>query len=144
MRPTGGFELLDHRADIGIRAHGASIEEAFVQVARGMFSVMVDLESVQAISTESIELDAGSADLLLVDWLANLLAEKDLSGLVFTQFDVHIVRSAGGWHLRGIAKGEALDSERHRPHVEVKGISHMGLRVERQRETWMAQCVLDV
>ena len=39
-RSDGGFELLEHTADLGIRAWGGSLPEAFEQAARGLAHVM--------------------------------------------------------------------------------------------------------
>ena len=33
---TGGFELLEHTADVGIRAWAGSLEEAFEQATEGL------------------------------------------------------------------------------------------------------------
>ena len=42
----GGFELIDHTADVGILATGKDLQEAFAYAAQGMFSVIVELEDV--------------------------------------------------------------------------------------------------
>ena len=34
---------MDHTADVGIRAYGASLEELFENAAAGMFSLITDL-----------------------------------------------------------------------------------------------------
>ena len=36
---TAGFELLEHTADIGVRARGATLEEAFEQATLGLAEV---------------------------------------------------------------------------------------------------------
>ncbi|HID74075.1 MAG TPA: archease, partial [Thermoplasmata archaeon] len=36
------FELLDHTADVGVRARGRTLEEAFAETARGMAAIMAD------------------------------------------------------------------------------------------------------
>jgi len=88
----------------------------------------------------------GSAlDGLLVDWLGALLAEKDVSGLVFGRFEVQIAETADGYRLDGVAWGEPIDVSRHRIGVEVKGISYLGLAVRRERSgESCAEFVLDV
>jgi SHS2 domain-containing protein len=37
---TAGFELLEHTADVGIRAFGSDVAEAFEQAARGLAELM--------------------------------------------------------------------------------------------------------
>ncbi|MEM4115299.1 MAG: archease, partial [Saccharolobus sp.] len=36
------FEFFDHTADIGIRAYGRSLEEAFANAALAVFEIMTD------------------------------------------------------------------------------------------------------
>ena len=139
-----GFELLDHRADIGVRAFGPTVESAFIQAARGMFAVMVELDAVRSVESHDVALASAMLDELLVDWLSDLLAQKDLNGLVFGQFEVSIRDGANGWRLAGRALGERLDRGRHDPRAEVKGISHLGLSVQCERDRWTACAVFDV
>jgi len=138
-----GFEYLDHTADVALRGFGASVEEAFCAAARGLFGLMVELESVDETRSVSVSVHAETLEYLLVEWLSRLLAEKDLLGLVLSRFAVRIERHAKGVALSGTAWGERLDPRRHGAMVEVKGITYAGLRVWEQEGQWIAQCVVD-
>lgn len=138
------FEYLDHTADMGLRACGDTVAEAFCEAASGMFGVMVLTARVRPEVTVELAISADSLELLLVGWLSELLARKDVTGDVFSRFAVSIESIGTGWRLRGTAKGEALDPDRHEPGTEVKGISYLGLAVSEQDGVWTAQCVLDV
>ena len=138
------FEYLDHTADMGLRAYGATVADAFCEAAAGMFGVMVQTEHVHPTVTVEVAVSADSLELLLVGWLSELLARKDVTGEVFSQFAVSIEQTKSGWRLQGTAKGEAFDPGRHEPGTEVKGISYLGLAVSEQAGAWIAQCVLDV
>jgi SHS2 domain-containing protein len=137
-------EFLDHTADSGIRARGRSIGDVFSGAARGLFSLMIDPDRVMPRERHEVRVSAETLEGLLVEWLANLLAEKDLSGLVFGRFKAKVEAGEGGFRLRGSAWGEELDVARHAPKLEVKGISYLGLRVARVGDEWLAECVLDV
>ena len=138
------IEYLDHTADLGLRATAATLNEAFSEAARGLFALMLDIRAVQPREEYVVRLEARSDDDLLVEWLSDLLAQKELTGLVFSEFDVRIGRDGGVLRLEGVAAGERLDPGRHRPKIEVKGISYLGLDVRRTDGGWEAQCVLDV
>ena len=138
------IEYLDHTADVGLLATGSTLEEAFEESARGLFGVMLDVASVEPLHDHDVFTHAATLEELLVAWLSDLLAQKDLSGLVFSRFGVHIRSEDGGFALRGKATGEPLDVKRHRPGCEVKGISLLGLRVEETCKHWTVQCVFDV
>jgi SHS2 domain-containing protein len=140
-----GVEYLDHTADVGMRARGPSVEEVFRRAAVGLFSLMVRADAVEASRRRPVTGRAETLAGLLVEWLSALLAEKDLSGLVFGRFDVQIEEGANGFELRGAAWGEPLDPSRHEPGTEVKGISYLDLAVGRETGgDWVAECVLDV
>lgn len=139
-----GIEYLDHTADVGIRARGHTVESAFRAAASGLFSLMVDVERVEPTTRHKVSCRAETLAELLVEWMSDLLAQKDVTGLVFGRFEVGIEREAFAWRLRGTAWGENLDASRHAPRIEVKGISYLGLRVEQEGDEWVAECVLDV
>jgi SHS2 domain-containing protein len=71
------FETFDHTADIGIRAFGSDLPEAFSNAAKAMFSLITDLRKVR--STHKIEIEIVVADRpsLLMDWLNELLYHFD-------------------------------------------------------------------
>ena len=138
------YEILDHTADAGVRGIGKTVEEAFCEAARGMFSLMVDLERVEPKEAMEVEVQADSLEGLLVAWLGELLARRDIDGLVFSRFEVKIKREDSGYRLFGKAWGEPLDPAHHRAGVEVKAATYFGMRVEKEGDRWIAQCVLDL
>ena len=138
------FEYLDHVSDVCIRASAETLEGAFCEAARGMFNLMVDLEQVRSLETIEVHVSARTLDLLLVEWLARLLAERDLAGLVFSRFSALIERQNDGITLAGSARGEPLDVSRHQPRTEVKGVTYAGLLVWEEDERFITQCVVDV
>jgi len=138
------FEYLDHVSDVCIRACGETLSDAFCEAARAMFNVMVDIDQVAPQVAVEVRVSARTPDLLLVEWLGRLLSEKDLSGLVFSQFSATIRQRGAEVALVGSARGEAFDAARHEPRTEVKGVTYAGLRVWEEDERFMAQCVLDV
>ncbi len=138
------YEILEHTADAGVRGIGDTLEEAFCEAARATFSLMVDLERVEPRQEVELEVQADSLEGLLVAFLGELLAKRDIEGLVFSDFQVKIEKGDGDWRLTGKAWGEPLDPARHRPGVEVKAATYFGVKVERQGDRWIAQCVLDL
>lgn len=138
------FEYLEHTADVALRGIGKTPEEAFVEAARAVSNLMVNLDAIEPRESVRIERTAATLDLLLVEWLAALLAETGLGGLFFSRFRVSIGPDGGGYRLDGDAWGERLDRARHVAKVEVKGISYLGLRVAWEKDRWVAECVVDV
>ncbi len=134
------YETFEHKADVGVKGYGSSVEEAFENGARALFSVMVDLEAIDGNEKQDIECSADDIEALFVEWLNGLLSTADAEGLVFSDFGVEIE----GNSLRGWALGERLDHEKHRPVVEVKAATYHMLKVEKVNDLYIAQCVVDV
>ncbi len=134
------YETFEHEADIGIRGFGNSVPEAFENAAMALYSVMVNVGAVDHREARTVTVSAPDQELLLVEWLNALLAISDIERLIFSKFEVKIE----GTTLTGAAWGEALDRERHEPHVEVKGATYHLLSVKEQDGRFTAQCVVDV
>ncbi|MBU7000760.1 MAG: archease [Theionarchaea archaeon] len=137
------FELLDHEADVGIRSWGKTIEEAFENGARAMFSVMVNLDGVTPREEIKVEAAAEDYESLFVQWLNELLAQRDITEMIFSDFTVHI-KKREGLHLSGTARGEYLSQEKHEIKTEVKAATYFGLKSGKKDELLFFQCVLDI
>jgi len=123
-----------------VRGGGATVEEAFQNVAVALYSVMVNVRAVEPREQRTVTVSAPDNELLLVEWLNALLALSDIEHMVFSRFDVKI----DGTSLAGTAWGEKLDHDRHEPHVEVKGATYHLLSVKQEHGRYVAQCVVDV
>jgi SHS2 domain-containing protein len=135
------FELLDHTADVGIVAHGASLEEAFEHAALGMFSVMVELDTVREREERRVEVEADDLEGLLVAWLSELLYLVDTEGLLFRRFKVVGLDER---HMQAHAWGEPIDPERHRLGVGIKAVTRHMLAIERQPTGYRVRVIFDI
>ncbi|MBU7028810.1 MAG: archease [Theionarchaea archaeon] len=138
------FEFLDHEADIGIRGWGKTIEEAFENGAKAMFSVMVNLEGVELKEEIHVGVTAEDLDLLFIEWLNELLAQRDISEMIFSEFTAQISDKNGEITLSGTAQGELLNSEKHEIRTEVKAATYFGLKSGKEKGLHYFQCVLDI
>jgi len=138
------WEHFEHVADIGIRGIGDTLEQAFAEGARAMFAVMVDISKVQPKEQIEVKVTGRNLPELFASWLNELLAQKDITGLTFSEFEVQIKQTESGYELVGKARGEPLDPERHRAEIEVKAATYEQLKVEQKNGKWIAQCVVDV
>jgi tRNA nucleotidyltransferase (CCA-adding enzyme) len=133
----------DHDADIGISGRGPSLDEAFEQAALALTAVVTN-ETVKAETAVDITCSAPDPDTLFVDWLNALIFEMATRSMLFSSYDVGIERN-GGWQLRAVAWGEAVDRNRHNPAVEVKGATYTALSVKRDDNgIWQVRCIVDV
>lgn len=137
---AGRAETFDHQADIGVAGEGATLAAAFAAGAQAMFSIMCDVDRVAPREDVRITCAASDHELLFVRWLNTLLAEADVRGLVFGEFELEIEEN----RIAGVARGEPYDATRHGRGVEVKGATLTELEVARSPAGWRAQTVVDV
>ena len=134
------WEHFEHKADIGVRGFGNTLEKSFEQAAIAMTAVITDASRVQTTATISISCSDDDNETLLYDWLNALIYEMATRKMLFSKFTVTIDECK----LTAIVAGEAIDIERHQPSVEIKGATYTELAVYQQGQQWVAQCVIDV
>jgi len=149
------FELKEHEADMGIVGIGSTVEEAFQEGARAMFSIMINLDKIVPTKFIEISCEADSIDILFVEFLNKLLAEINMSEMFFSKFEVKIEKTKPNaqrptpnalekYILTGKAYGEPIDKEKHQAKVEVKAATYHGLKYEEKEGKHYIQCVVDV
>ncbi|KAB2818848.1 MAG: archease, partial [Candidatus Dadabacteria bacterium] len=104
------FETIDISGDAGIRAFGASLEEAFVNAALGMYSLVTDLERVNEAKTLRVEVTGDSREGLLVAWLNELIFHLDTYGFIGRRIEV---LEFGEHRITADVSGEEFDTGRH-------------------------------
>lgn len=125
---AAGFEYVEHTADVGIRAWGATLGEAFGQAARGLVANIVDLSQARAVGEARVEVEGETPERLLFRFLEEVLFLVQSRLFVLTEFDVEL----GEGRLVARVRGEAYDAARHGHIHEVKAITFHELAVRAQ------------
>ena len=137
---TGAFELLEHTADVGIRATGDSPEEVFAAAAEGLASILGAWFPGEG-EEHPIEVHADDQAGLLVSWLDELLYLHESRDAVFGGFDVRRVEDSeleAGVRL-------APRGNRDLEGVGVKAATYHRVRLEREpNRGWVADVYVDV
>lgn len=140
----GKYEYFEHQADVGIIGCGATLEEAFIEGAKAMFQVMADIKNIEAKREIKIEAEANDEETLFVEWLNALLSHKDIDDMLFSEFKLKIKKEQNTFKLKGTAKGETTDYDKHHLKTEVKAATYSQLKVEILNKQYKVQCVVDV
>ncbi|MFA6001233.1 MAG: archease [Thermoleophilia bacterium] len=135
------FEVIEHTADVGIRAFGNTEKEAFENAALGMFSLLCDIDSVQEIQTYTVEVKAGDRETLLVEWLNELLYLHESRGVLLKSFKVTELAET---RLVGYGVGETIDESRHTLEADIKAATYYMLRIQKTQGKWEAEVIFDV
>jgi SHS2 domain-containing protein len=132
-------QFFEHGSDIGVEGRGETLEAAFEEAARAMFSITTDSSAVQPRVKVAVSFEEEDEEIALVSWLNALLAEARVNGLALGCF--RIARQGTRWS--GEAWGEPWRDGIERG-VEVKGATFTMLSVKRDEDEWVARCVVDV
>lgn len=141
MQKFKGYDILEHTADIGIRAYGKTRKELFINAATGMFGIIADLDDVRIIKTVPIRLKAPSLEELLVLWLQELLYRFDIDKILFKKFAIERMSET---QLIAKVSGERLDADKHTLYRELKAVTYHELKIERLKTTWQARVIFDI
>jgi len=140
--PRPRYEPLEHTAEAGVIARGATLAEAFANAAEGMYALVLELDGIEEREERSVTLDDERPEALLVGWLLELLFLTETEQLVFRRFAVDELSET---RLRGRAWGERFDPERHRTYnVMVKAVTHHLLEIEREDGGYRVQVLFDI
>lgn len=135
------YEIIDHTADIGLRARGRDLAELFANAAYGMFDILADLKNVQAEQKLTINLKAPNIEELFLSWLRELLYQYNSKEIILKQFSIDKLTSQ---MLSAEVKGEKLDPSKHSLKKEIKAVTYHQLEVKQVKGAWQGQAIFDV
>ncbi|MCC7550522.1 MAG: archease [Methanobacterium sp.] len=137
------FEFFDVTADVGFRAYGQNLEEAFQNAALATFEVMTDTSQIKPTVKREIQLESEDEKALLYDWLSELLFLQDYEGLVFSLFTVHITQKGPvNFTIHAEVWGEEFNQATHEVRDEVKAVTFHLMEIEKENGC-MVQVILD-
>ena len=131
------YAILPHTADVGITASAPTLEELFIEGARGMAAVILDDDPPPPSGSASITADGDDAETLLVSFLTECLFLHETSRELASGGQVFITgTTARGELLTCPAAGAAGP--------QIKAVTYHQLRVERVDDHWEADVFFDV
>ncbi len=134
------FEEIDHTADVGIVARGATLEELFENAAAGLLHFLIDPGAGVARERREVVAEADDLEGLLVAWLNELLVLLNAEGFLPVRWTV---RELTDRRLRAEVEGEPVDAARHQFRLDVKATTYHQLQIRKNGE-WQAQVIFDV
>jgi SHS2 domain-containing protein len=141
------YEFLEDiaTADIAFRAWGKNLKETFVAAADATMNVMVEeLESIQPREKKELRLENDTLDMLLFDFLQELIYYKDAEELLLRVHQLEIKEKDHRHLLKGVASGEKIDRNRHRFRVDVKAVTLHRFHLAKTEKGWETLVILDI
>lgn len=133
-------------ADIAFIAENRSLEEVFADAADAVMNTMIeDLSTIHAVETRKSAHRGAEIDLLLFDFLQDLIFFKDSEQLLLRVKEIKIDKSNSDYVLEALLSGESLDPARHEQRVDVKAVTLYQFELKQdQAGNWRARVVLDI
>jgi len=132
-------------ADIAFEATGRDLPELFTAAADATMNVMIEnIDAIEARETQQIELKNAKIDMLLFDFLQELIYFKDAERLLLRVREAKINDKGDAYSLTATVAGERLDAARHQQRADVKAVTLHDFRVERTDGGWKATAILDI
>jgi len=141
MQSDAGYELFDHTADLGLRMHGPTQAALIPPATTGLYAIIGSLVPGRGNQPVSLEFTGDAAELLLRDYLAELLARFEQHGEILTAPRVVEFTSE-----RLVVDGTAcpVDQDESALDREVKAITYYDLNISRTPSGYQATVVVDI
>lgn len=134
----GRWEERDHTADLCIHVWGADLADLFTTAARGMFALVTDIDTVPMTVSHLVRLEALDVEMLLVDWLNELLylAEQDQPA-AYIEYDFDALTSTA---LQARVIGGPVGTY----HTYIKAATYHNLEIQETAEGFETEIVFDI
>ena len=138
------YQFVDHTGDVAVDLDAPDLATLFADAAAALTDTLVDRATVEATASREVRLVSSDPELLLVDWLSELLFAFEAEGWLTRDASVLITSGSDGWSLHGTARGELFDPERHHARVLVKAITYHALAIRQTGSRSTARVVFDI
>lgn len=135
------FEILDISGDVGIKAFGKDVREAFINAAIGMYSLITSLDKIEEKDTIDITVEDNSLDSLLVSWLNELIFHFDAYGFIGKKIEPFHLQGRG---IEATIWGEKFDPQRHEGKLLIKAATYHKLRIEKVNGMYEIHVIFDI
>ncbi len=140
------YKILEtHTADIGLEVKGQTLEELFIEAARGWKQLVLEDAQTQPIHYKAIQLTATDIHDLLVQWLSELNYL-----LTVQQWVVHdvpqltIQKTSDQFILNAKVAGEPFDPNRHYVYFDIKAVTYHQLDIKYQDGFYNTRIIFDI
>jgi SHS2 domain-containing protein len=142
---AGKFEFLEHTADVFIRAHGKTMEEAYENAALAMFETMTDSEKIAQTQEQTLEVEAEDQYALLYNWLEALLVKFETENMLCSKFQITNWRETPEiFKFKAQVWGEKFDPQKHPQKVAVKAVTYHRMVIIREKDRVVLEFILDI
>ena len=134
------YEYFDVTADIGFKAYGKTLNEAFENAGLAIFNIISDTSDITPEKEISFKIRSEDEISLLYDYLEELLFYHEIEFMLFCEFHVEIDDNL---QLRATIKGEEINWDKHERKTEIKAITFHKMDVVKTND-FKVQAIVDL
>jgi len=142
---NGKFEFLEHTADVYVRAHGKTMEEAYENAAQSMFETIIDTDKIVPAQEDSVEVEAEDQYALLYNWLEALLVKSETLDMLYSKFQITSWKvTTENFMFKAKIWGEKFNPQKHPQKVAVKAVTYHRMVIIREMDRVILEFILDI
>jgi len=132
------YEILDHPADLKVRAYGSNLSELFSNMLKGMFqSCRPVIDNKKLLVNREIKVKADNIESLLINFLSEALYLSDINNETYFDAEFKRINEKG---LIAKIKGKKVK----RFSLEIKAVTWHDLEVKKENDLWQATVLFDI
>lgn len=153
------YHFFDHTGDVGFELDAPDLPTLFADAAVALTETITDATALVGLRSVKVTVTAADLDLLLVDWLSELLYRFEVDRWLPVRASVVVRDASPRWALEAVVEGgsprfeaaDAVDPEGEDVgaggsplRVLVKAVTYHGLSLQELDGRWRARVVLDI
>jgi len=130
-------------ADCAVEIEGRSLDDLFETAAAAIARLMVDPATLTITVERTITLEAAELDMLLYDWLSEMIFLKDRDSQIFPHARVRVT-GEGPYQLAADVQGGTIDPLHTALGADPKAVTFHQFALEPADGGWRARVVIDI
>ena len=142
---VGKFDFLEHTADVYVRAHGKTMEEAYENAALSMFETITDTDKVAPAQEDTLEVEAEDQYALLYNWLEALLVKSETLNMLYSKFQITSWKeTTEKFTFKAKIWGEKFNPQKHPQKVAIKAVTYHRMVIIHEMDRVILEFILDI
>ncbi len=131
------------KSDFAFEVHSDTLSELFRGAGIAMMLAMVNVEELESDKTWDFEIKSENLNLLLYDFLGELVFLKDVESILFKDYNIDITEN-NDYFLKCTAHGATIDYTKNEILTDVKAVTMHKFVLEKQEKEWYCHVIVDL
>ena len=138
-------EIEDHTADCGIEVYAENFIELVLEASIAFAELTTNIDDISAKERHHIIVEGEDFDLILVEFLQELLYLLDTEHFIAVGFKhPQLVPNNGSYVFSAKALGDTFIVGKHESRMEIKAVTYHQLEAKKLNPGWYAKVIFDI